>query len=283
LQYNGDITADVWYGDHNNPLTLLPENTGLLYQRNHFATYKIIDRPDLPVIPTVEFSIIPDITDTDYIEITLTFNTAPIPEFTLGDLTYDINNGTISNLQATADDRVWTFRYTANADIDDATNTITAGTNYYDAYDNKATTPVVSNNFSINTTTEVRIETNGDFVTDDGWTIYISPSETGTITHDEPNQRFYFNNIITNSGIRQMLTLEAPEDYDIEFQISGYNIGSITSRIEGQDPTYIYRSANGVFNQTITNDPNTEEEVWIQGYFGLGFTGYIEYIKIVKV
>ena len=46
-QYNGDGTVDVWLGDQDSTLTLLPENTGLAWIPP-LSTYKIIETPALP-------------------------------------------------------------------------------------------------------------------------------------------------------------------------------------------------------------------------------------------
>jgi hypothetical protein len=150
-----NTTADVWYGDQDNALSLLAENTGLLYTRPTTATVITEDPIALPAIPSCTISTIADITDTNAHEITLTFNTTPTG-LTLGDFTYDTTNGTLSNLAGSG--LVWTMDYTANTGITDATNTITFNGSsgvVTDQFGNASTTDTVSNNFEIAAETSI--------------------------------------------------------------------------------------------------------------------------------
>ncbi|MBN4053942.1 cadherin domain-containing protein, partial [Haliea sp. AH-315-K21] len=145
-----------------------------------------------------------------------------IGNFSLDDIT--AGSGTVTNLELTSDAKVYTATFTPGANLNDASNVITVGTNWADAAGNAATASQTSNNYEVNTVapliTDISSSTsNGSFkvgetialsVTVDsnmnsGSTIVVtletgSTDRTATLTRDATNAKLYTGTYTVQAG-----------------------------------------------------------------------------------
>jgi len=273
----GDGTSDVWYGDNDTALTLTSANTGLNYTPPT-TSYKPTEYPKLPIIPTVSISTIDDITDLLAHTITLTFNTE-VDSFTIADITQTTPaNGTIDNLVQDADNlRVWTFDYTANSGINDASNAITiegAGGEYSDAWSNNSTADIVSNTFAINEEASLGAELIQDPNFDGGseWSMESGISISGG--------KLVFATS-SNQVAWQEITVENGETYKLVHAIEDFVSGEVTCRLDPMAEGYTYNGANNTYEQDVTPTSDTIT-VKIQGRWSGGCTLKIDNTSLKK-
>lgn len=262
IEYHGDGTASIWYGDQDNILTLAPEDANLIYIPPT-ESYKFYDQPVLPIIPTVSIGTIADITDTDPHEVTLTFNTEPYGNFVLSDIVYDTNNGVTSNLVQTSDPKVWTFDYTAFSGIDNATNVLTVTTRYWDLFGNQCAQAISSNSFSIGSIVQSEMLIDPDITNASNWRSV--PSSGGYVVFNGTLEQLEINNT-SGGAIRIYPDLNTePEDGGV-YKVSGNfsNFGGGGYRFycgNAWDGNWLYGS--GYKEATITWD-GTDNGVSIQ-------------------
>ena len=186
MRYKGNGTADVRRGNQSTSLTLLPNDTNLLYTPP-LTTYKVIEFPEIPAKAVFTFSGIANISDTLAHEITITCNTHIDPAtFSTADIIGD--NGVVSNLvQSATNPLVWTFDYTANTGVADTTNVITIGTAIADLWGNLPASASVSENFEVSTSAPTYGEVTHIAMTDYALGLTSSPPAGVTVNHITTN------------------------------------------------------------------------------------------------
>ncbi|MDA8741004.1 Ig-like domain-containing protein, partial [Rhodobacteraceae bacterium] len=170
-----------------------------------------------------------DIKVGDTSTVTFTFSEEPTG-FTADDVT--VANGAISDLTGTSDAKVYTAKYTPTADIEDATNVISVGTDWADAAGNAPAAATDSSNYEVDTLSGDKADggTDGDIFEPADW----NPSKHIIIKDKILEEASYTGLDLNWSSISSEIGASLPA-YTIAFDNSVHDLADIYSDLQSYD------------------------------------------------
>ncbi len=132
---------------------------------------------------------------------------------------------------------------------------------------------------------EIRLETNGDFTSGTDW-LKWEPVDT-TITYDSGNEQYDYDAPSSADPANALLyqTIDVTENDSILLEISVSNLtaGSVgLGFIDGEmDVLGTQRTANGVYQQTVTATATATVTIQIAADYTNGFIGSVDYVKVI--